>query len=101
MSMSRRGFLAGVLAASAAPAFVRAESLMKIVVPSKDLILPEGYILADGSIYSKASEMLSMRQDHFGELFFPTILITPETPDFYASGVLVKPKPYKEYVMCS
>lgn len=32
--MDRRGFLAGMLAASVAPAIVRAESLMKIVMPT-------------------------------------------------------------------
>jgi hypothetical protein len=34
---SRRGFLGAILAAAAAPAIVRAESLMKIYVPSQEL----------------------------------------------------------------
>jgi hypothetical protein len=38
--MDRRGFLAALLAASVAPAYVRASSLMPIVVPSKEIILP-------------------------------------------------------------
>ena len=37
---SRRGFLAAMFAAAAAPAIVRAESLMKIVVPKQEIILP-------------------------------------------------------------
>jgi len=38
--MNRRGFLGAILAAGVAPAIVRAESLMKIVVPRQELILP-------------------------------------------------------------
>lgn len=36
--MDRRGFLGTMLALGAAPAIVRAESLMKIVVPKRDLL---------------------------------------------------------------
>lgn len=39
MSMSRRGFLGAMMGAMAAPAIVRAESLMKIVVPKQPVIL--------------------------------------------------------------
>lgn len=39
--MDRRGFMRGILAASMAPAIVKAENLMKIVVPNHDLILLE------------------------------------------------------------
>ena len=35
--MNRRGFLSGILASTAAPAIVRADSLMKIVVPQQGL----------------------------------------------------------------
>ena len=38
--MNRRGFLSALLAAGAAPAIVRAESLMKIVVPEKKILVP-------------------------------------------------------------
>lgn len=38
--MKRRGFLKAMLGAAAAPAIVRAESLMKIVVPKREIILP-------------------------------------------------------------
>jgi hypothetical protein len=36
--MNRRGFLGAILAAASAPAIVRAESLMKIMVPKKEII---------------------------------------------------------------
>lgn len=36
--ITRRGFLAGMLAVGAAPAIVRADSLMKIVVPKREII---------------------------------------------------------------
>jgi hypothetical protein len=38
--MDRRGFLAALLAASVAPAYVRASSLMPLLIPSKEIILP-------------------------------------------------------------
>lgn len=41
MSMSRRGFLKGIIAAAMAPAIVRAESLMPIYVPKQELIIPD------------------------------------------------------------
>lgn len=37
--IARRSFLAGMLAACSAPAIVRAESLMKIIVPSDEILL--------------------------------------------------------------
>lgn len=37
--LSRRGFLGAMMAACAAPAIVRAQSLMKIVVPSDKIII--------------------------------------------------------------
>lgn len=40
MSLSRRGFLTGMLALGAAPAIVRAASLMKVVTPA-GLLVPE------------------------------------------------------------
>lgn len=47
--MDKRGFLTSILALGSAPAIVRAESLMKLVVPKQEIILPpdytvEGYI---------------------------------------------------------
>jgi hypothetical protein len=45
MVTSRRSFLAGIIAAAAAPAIVRASSLMPIVVPSTKIVVPESHIL--------------------------------------------------------
>lgn len=45
MNTTRRGFLGAMLAAAAAPAFVRADSLMQIVVPKQEIILPTLNIL--------------------------------------------------------
>jgi hypothetical protein len=45
MTISRRGFLGAMLAAAAAPAIVRADSLMRIVVPKQEIILPTLNIL--------------------------------------------------------
>lgn len=38
--IGRRSFIAGILGAAAAPAVVRAESLMKIVVPRRKILVP-------------------------------------------------------------
>lgn len=38
--MNRRGFLGTMLGVMAAPAVVKAENLMKIVVPKQEIILP-------------------------------------------------------------
>lgn len=38
--MNRRHFLAGILAAGAAPAIVRADSLMRLVVRPQELVVP-------------------------------------------------------------
>jgi len=40
--MNRRGFLAAMLAAGSAPAIVKAESLMKIVVPKREILRVTG-----------------------------------------------------------
>lgn len=39
--MNRRGFLTSILAAAAAPSIVRADSLMRIIVPSRELVIPQ------------------------------------------------------------
>jgi len=41
--MDRRGFLSAMLAAATAPVYVKASSLMPIVVPKTELILPKHY----------------------------------------------------------
>ena len=51
--MDRRGFLGSMLAACAATAIVRAENLMRIVVPRQELLLPSGMaLLASNTIGS-------------------------------------------------
>jgi len=42
--VTRRGFLGAMLAACAAPAIVRSESLMKIIVPKKEIIRLDTFI---------------------------------------------------------
>lgn len=46
--MNRRGFLLSCLAAGAAPAIARSDSLMKLWTPKKELILP--YMWGPGEI---------------------------------------------------
>lgn len=49
MTMQRRGFLAAMLAAAAAPAIVKAESLMKLYVPpARKVWTPYGHDLGTG-----------------------------------------------------
>lgn len=42
MTMSRRGFLKGLIGIAAAPAICKAENLMKIVVPDQSLMVSSG-----------------------------------------------------------
>lgn len=60
--MKRRGFLLGIGAALAAPAIVRAESLMKLWVPKRELLiaeslegvmlsLPPGDLMTSGQVF--------------------------------------------------
>ena len=52
---SRRSFLAGLVAAAAAPAIVRSESLMKLWVPAQDIIVPHvGWDLGAGDWSAEA-----------------------------------------------
>lgn len=46
--IGRRSFLAGILGAAAAPAIVKAESLMKIIVPRKRLYTGEIGVIDSG-----------------------------------------------------
>ncbi|MCK9361740.1 hypothetical protein M0Q28_05990 [Patescibacteria group bacterium] len=48
--MQRRGFLTGLVGALAAPAIVRADSLMKIFVPKPEILLPYGLIPPPGTL---------------------------------------------------
>lgn len=49
--MDRRGFLRGILAAAAAPAIVRAESLMRIYVPPEPAIVAPAWEAWAGDSY--------------------------------------------------
>lgn len=63
--MDRRGFLAGMLAACAAPAIVRADSLMRIVPRELELLVPNvivgtgNYLLTPEMITKEALAILS------------------------------------------
>ncbi len=59
--MQRRSFLAGVLAAGAAPAIVKADSIMKLWVPRKPpWYIPYGLLPKDEHVYL---EMIPYRHD--------------------------------------
>lgn len=60
--VSRRGFLGMMAGALAAPAIVRAESLMKIVVPKQEIILPPAVIWAQAQSDIQA-ELVKMIRD--------------------------------------
>ena len=53
---NRRGFLGAMFAAAAAPAIVRAESLMKIYVPPQEILLPTSGIFNAEAKYVDLSE---------------------------------------------
>lgn len=57
MNLSRRGFLTGMLALGAAPAIVRAASLMKVVTPS-GLLVPDDNILTLDKIHRTRDLMI-------------------------------------------
>lgn len=80
--MNRRGFLGAMLAAAVAPAFVKAESLMPLWVPSKEIITfdtsqwvhvvhhnvqDEYVIYVDGKQYDSLSDALKkqLTPSHF------------------------------------
>lgn len=56
--MERRNFLAGILAAGMAPAIVRAESLMRIVVPK--IYMPD-YAFGTGDFTYEAASLFSQQ----------------------------------------
>lgn len=70
MTFSRRSFLGTILAAASAPAFVRAESLMKIWVPSEPESEPEIYNLGPsyGDDWTSITEM--HKRDIESSIFF-------------------------------
>jgi hypothetical protein len=79
---TRRSFLAGLLAAAAAPAIVRAESLMKLWVPPQDIIRVQCVHTLRGLDY-EATVVLGNgariyeigRVEHNGVVHFPKIVL--------------------------
>jgi predicted TIM-barrel enzyme len=59
---NRRGFLGAMFAAAAAPAFVRAESLMKIYVP------PQGIVIVSSGILTR-QQLLEQLLPELNKLF--------------------------------
>jgi hypothetical protein len=63
--MNRRGFIGVILAASAAPAIVRAESLMALLVPKRGIVLthPTGilaFVDLEGKIPAQVGERVAL-----------------------------------------
>lgn len=88
--MNRRGFLATMLAAGAAPAIVRASSLMKLVVPStEEVIAINGFTSGLGiipntfplSIQMISAEMLRILKSNLES----NLLLTSRVNRSYAS----------------
>ena len=67
--MNRRSFIASILAAGAAPAIVRADSLMRIVSRDTVVILPE--VLSPAEARRIAERMLMA---HYTPVYFPESL---------------------------
>lgn len=79
INMRRRGFLtglAGILIAGTAPAIVRQP--MKIWVPKPTNLLAGLGADFDGDTVLIAGKRTLVRQDAFGEAFFPTNIIMPD-----------------------
>jgi len=73
---NRRGFLGAIFAAAAAPAIVRAESLMKIYVPSQELAYEtlgpydiNSYTYSDGSTILTRQQMIDQLLPELNKLF--------------------------------
>lgn len=73
--ITRRKFISGIIAASLAPAIVKAESLMKIRIPREGFILPDEItsIRFDGSHTFKLALITSERADGLIARFEPEI----------------------------
>ena len=66
---NRRGFFGAMLAAAAAPAIVRAESLMKIYVPPQEIVLSKAHVVHDLNTYTyKGKSSILTRQQLLDEL---------------------------------
>jgi len=73
---NRRGFLGAIFAAAAAPAIVRAESLMKIYVPPQEIVYEtlgpydiNSYTYSDGSTILTRQQMIDQLLPELNKLF--------------------------------
>ncbi len=89
--MKRRGFLGACLLAFAAPAIVRAESLMKIVVPATEIWVPSNELLTISMITSQALMILE-KELQFGFLNTNPIVRQPSrySPNGLDSHITVR-----------
>lgn len=89
MSNTRRGFLSGILAIGAAPAIVRADSLMKIVATKQAIVLPVSlkemtrpgaYYDVDVMLWDQRSQtaIRYAHQEEFSETSSQSIVLTPK-----------------------
>jgi hypothetical protein len=72
MTMNRRGFLGSILAIGAAPAIVRADSLMRIVAMDATLIVPEVGRLGEFNFYE--SDLTLTLDDYSRRFIQPAML---------------------------
>jgi len=82
--MDRRGFLAGCLAASTAPAFVKADNLMGLWMPNPIVVFYKGDIVsvtADGIAWPEAAR---------GEVYWAVVKETTFTGGNFSDDVLVQ-----------
>lgn len=78
---TRRGFLGSLLAAAAAPAFVKSESLMRMILPSSTIIIPSLDIIIPASklaagVYT--ASVWAKPQDGQWSLLSKTFTVTEE-----------------------
>ena len=78
MQMNRRGFLQTCLALAAAPAIVRADSLMRIVPRELSLILP-GVVEIDPSLGAGYGLINSIRISYTNDIKLDAIFVRAET----------------------
>lgn len=85
--MNRRGFLAGILAAGAAPAIVKAESLMKIIVPPEKKILIGTYHAMEYS-HPKPGDFILSRHSDGLEYVYGNIVVEELRALLYSTAVV-------------
>lgn len=57
MTISRRGFLKAMLAAASAPAFVKADSLMRLAVPRGAMVTPAGLVIWGDGVHDDTAAL--------------------------------------------